>query len=174
VGISVVNALSEKLIVEVIKDRVCYSQSFSQGIPLDKLKKMGEKNTKSGTKIIFSPDKTIFDGNQLFDPEKIYELAKSKAYLFSGVTINWSAPNISDYHLTKIPAADRFHFENGLMDLVKSNTAIDYNITDDYFVGKADFREKFDLKEKGSIQWCACFNTYKPVIKSFCNTIPTS
>ena len=41
-------------------------------------------------------------------------------------------------------------------------------------MGDADFKEKFDPKEKGSIKWCACFNTYNPSIKSFCNTIPTS
>ena len=174
VGISVVNALSEKLTVEVIKNRVCYSQSFSKGMPLGKLLKIGEKRIKSGTKITFSPDKTIFSGNKFFNPEKIYELAKSKAYLFSGVTIDWKAPNIGENNINKISTFERFHFENGLMDLVRSNTAVEYNITNDYFIGEADFKEKFDPKEKGSIHWCACFNTYNPVIKSFCNTIPTS
>ncbi len=174
VGISVVNALSERLTVEVVKNRACYSQSFSKGVPLDKLKKIGDKAIKSGTKITFSPDRTIFISNKLFNPEKIYELAKSKAYLFSGVTIDWKAPHINDDQLTKIPTAERFHFENGLMDLVKANTALEYNITNDYFVGSADFKEKFDPREKGSIQWCACFNTYTPTRKSFCNTIPTS
>ena len=174
VGISVVNALSEKLTVEVVKNRACYSQSFSKGVPLDKLKKIGEKAIKSGTKITFSPDRTIFSSNKFFNPEKIYELAKSKAYLFSGVTIDWKAPNINENQLKKIPTAERFHFENGLMDLVKANTALEYNITNDYFTGSADFKEKFDPREKGSIQWCACFNTYNPTSKSFCNTIPTS
>ncbi len=174
VGISVVNALSEKLTVEVVKNRVCYSQSFSKGMPVGKLLKVGEKKIKSGTKITFSPDKTVFSGNKFFNPEKIYELAKSKAYLFSGVTIDWKAPNIGENNLNKIPKSERFHFENGLMDLVRSNTAVEYNITNDYFVGEVDFKEKFDLDEKGSIHWCACFNSYNPVIKSFCNTIPTS
>ena len=174
VGISVVNALSENLTVEVVKNRVCYSQSFSEGIPLNKLKKVGDRRFKSGTKITFSPDRKIFSSNKLFDPEKIYELAKSKAYLFSGVTIDWKATNIKDHQLNKIPTEERFHFEDGLMDLVKSNIETEYNITKDYFVGEADFKEKFDPKEKGSIQWCACFNTYNPMMKSFCNTIPTS
>ena len=127
-------------------------------------KRLGEKKVKSGTKITFSPDRVIFSSNQFFDPEKIYELAKSKAYLFSGVTINWKAPNIEDKQLNKIPTADSFHFVNGLLDLIKSSTATEYNITNDYFMGEADFKEKFDSKEKGSIQWCACFNTYHPVI----------
>ena len=174
VGISVVNALSEKLTVEVVKNKVCFSQSFSKGIPLDKLKKVGDKKIKSGTKITFSPDKTIFGSNHFFNPEKIYELAKSKAYLFSGVTIDWKATNIIGNQLNKVPAAERFHFENGLMDLVKANTEVEYNITNDYFLGDADFKEKFDPKEKGSIKWCSCFNTYNPAIKSFCNTIPTN
>ena len=170
VGISVVNALSEKLTVEVIKNKICYSQSFSKGIPLDKIKKVSENKIKSGTKIIFSPDKTIFSSNKSFNAMTVYELAKSKAYLFSGVTIDWKAPNIGDNNLHKIPSAEKFHFENGLMDLVNSNTALEFNITNDYFMGDADFKEKFDPKEKGSIKWCACFNTYNPAIKSFCNT----
>ena len=174
VGVSVVNALSEKLTVEVVRNKVCYSQSFSKGIPLDKLKKIGEKKVNSGTKITFSPDRTIFNSDQFFSAEKIYELAKSKAYLFSGVTIDWKAPNLASNHSNKIPTAERFHFENGLVDLVKSSTELEYNITNDYFVGESGFKEKFDPKEKGSIQWCACFNTYNPIIKSFCNTIPTS
>ncbi len=174
VGISVVNALSEMLTVEVVKNRVCYSQSFSKGMPLGKLVKIGEKRIKSGTKITFSPDKKIFSGNNFFNPEKIYELAKSKAYLFSGVTIDWKATNIGESNVNKLPTSERFHFENGLTDLVRSNTAVEYNITNDYFVGEVDFKEKFDPNEKGSIHWCACFNTYNTVIKSFCNTIPTS
>ena len=174
VGISVVNALSEKLTVEVTKNKVCYSQSFSKGIPLDKIKKVGKSKIKSGTKIIFSPDKAVFSSNKFFNAKTIYELAKSKAYLFSGVTIDWKAPNLRDSDLNQMPMAERFHFENGLMDLVNSNTSDKFNITNDYFMGDADFKEKFDPKEKGSIKWCACFNTYNPVIKSFCNTIPTS
>ena len=174
VGISVVNALSEKLTVEVVKNNACYSQSFSKGMPLEKLKKIGKSKIRSGTKITFSPDSTIFSVSKFFNPEKIYDLAKSKAYLFSGVTIDWRAPNIKQSQLNKIPTAETFHFKNGLIDLVKSNTVLEYNITNDYFVGNADFKEKFDPEEKGSIQWCACFNTHNPVIKSFCNTIPTS
>ena len=71
VGISVVNALSEKLTVEVVKDSVCYSQSFSKGYPLDKLRKIGANKIKSGTKVTFSPDNTIFKDGQFFNPEKI-------------------------------------------------------------------------------------------------------
>ena len=71
VGVSVVNALSEKLTVEVVRNKVCYSQSFSKGIPLDKLKKIGEKKVNSGTKITFSPDRTIFNSDQFFSAEKV-------------------------------------------------------------------------------------------------------
>ena len=48
-------------------------------------------------------DKTIFKGNKFFNPEKIYELAKSKAYLFSGVTIDWKAPKIGENNLNNVP-----------------------------------------------------------------------
>ena len=78
-NLEVANALSENLTVEVVKNKVCYSQSFSEGIPLNKLKKVGEKKFKSGTKITFSPDRKIFTSDNFFDPEKVFELAKSKA-----------------------------------------------------------------------------------------------
>ena len=71
VGISVVNALSEKLTVEVTKNKVCYSQSFSKGIPLDKIKKVGKSKIKSVTKIIFSPDKAIFSSNKFFNAKTV-------------------------------------------------------------------------------------------------------
>ena len=174
VGISVVNALSEKLTVEVIKNKECYSQNFSRGIPLDNLIKTGKKNLKSGTKITFTPDKKIFGSELVFSAEKIYELAKSKAYLFSGVTINWKANTFADTKSQNIPSTERFYFQNGLTDHVKSNTLPEYNISNDFFVDKVTFKESFDPKEKGSIEWSACFNTNNPTVKSFCNTIPTN
>ena len=91
----------------MIKNRVCYSQSFSKGIPLDKIKRASKKSIKSGTKIIFSPDKTVFSSNKFFNAKTIYELAKSKAYLFSGVASDWKAPNITDHDLSQIPTAER-------------------------------------------------------------------
>ena len=101
-------------------------------------------------------------------------MAKSKAYLFSGVTIDWKANTFADTKLQNIPSTERFYFQNGLTDHVKSNTLPEYNISNDYFVDKVTFKESFDPKEKGSIEWSACFNTNNPTVKSFCNTIPTN
>ena len=80
VGISVVNALSSELKVEIYKNKNIYSQDFSKGLAINKLKKIDNSSIKSGTKITFSPDKKIFSDNCYFNPKKIYELAKSKAF----------------------------------------------------------------------------------------------
>ena len=89
VGISVVNALSEKLIVEVYKKGDLYTQEYSRGIPLTKLEKSTVLKKLKGTKITFVPDSEIFGSSLKLNPKKIYNLAKSKAYLYKGVKINW-------------------------------------------------------------------------------------
>jgi len=173
VGISVVNALSSELNVEIYKNKDVYSQDFSEGIPVNKIKKSGKSKIKSGTKITFSPDKKIFSDNCCFNPEKIYELVKSKAFLYSGVIINWKI----DEHLTQnhpeVPTSETFQFKNGLKDLIQANISDSYNITDDFFFGKVQFKEKFGEDNIGSVEWCAVFNSFDPFVKSYCNTIPT-
>jgi len=84
VGVSVVNALSDELVVEVARDRKSWTQSFSRGKPRTKLKATGPAPNRRGTTVIFHPDPEIF-GKQLFSPERLYRMARSKAYLFRGV-----------------------------------------------------------------------------------------
>jgi len=88
VGISVVNALSEKLNVEVYRDGFVYSQDYSKGHALTKLEKKEASKKSRGTKITFIPDPEIF-GGITFKPKKVYDLAKSKAYLYKGFEIHW-------------------------------------------------------------------------------------
>ena len=63
VGASVVNALSDQLVVEVIRDKKIYRQEYSKGLPKTKLLKISETNKTNGTKILFRPDKEIFGEN---------------------------------------------------------------------------------------------------------------
>ena len=67
VGASVVNALSDSLIVEVTRNKEIYEQSFSRGIPLNPIKKIGEASNKKGTSIRFHPDPDIFNNHRFFD-----------------------------------------------------------------------------------------------------------
>ena len=90
VGVSVVNALSDELEVEVARGRQLYRQRFSRGIPQGGLEALGEVHNRRGTRIRFHPDPDIFGKAAAFEPARLYRMARSKAYLFGGVEIRWS------------------------------------------------------------------------------------
>lgn len=83
VGISVVNALSDDMEVEVARERKLYRQRFSRGIPQSGLEDLGDVYNRRGTRVRFHPDFEIFGEKVAFDPEKIYQMARSKAYLLA-------------------------------------------------------------------------------------------
>src|SRR5690554_1703527 len=89
VGISVVNALSDMLEVEVARGRKLYRQRFSRGLPQGPLEAVGDVLNRRGTKVRFHPDPQIFGKNVRFDPARLMRMARSKAYLFGGVEIRW-------------------------------------------------------------------------------------
>src|SRR3546814_5297479 len=95
VGISVVNALSDRLDVEVVIDQQLYTQSYSRGTPTTRLVKQGHVHNRRGTKITFHPDAEIFGKGATFRPSRLHRMARSKAYLFGGVQIRWHcAPSL--------------------------------------------------------------------------------
>src|SRR5689334_844274 len=95
VGVSVVNALSEKLVVEVARSQQLYRQTFQRGKPKGGLEKLGRIANKRGTSIRFKPDPQIFGEKAKFDPQRLFKMARAKAYLFGGVEIRWScAPEL--------------------------------------------------------------------------------
>ncbi len=89
VGVSVVNALSEKLEVEVVRGQTLYRQAFERGKPTSPLTTVGRAPNRRGTKVRFLPDPEIFGENARFDPARVFRMARSKAYLFGGVEIRW-------------------------------------------------------------------------------------
>ena len=89
VGMSVVNALSADLIVEVARDRVLWRQNYAQGVAKSKLENVGTVPNRRGTLIRFLPDPEIFGDRLKFSPSRLYRMARSKAYLFKGVKIRW-------------------------------------------------------------------------------------
>ena len=89
VGVSVVNALSEKLEVDVAIDQRHYRQEFSRGAPLGPLQKLGKVQNKRGTKVRFKPDPQIFGADAHWKPSRLFRMSRSKAYLFGGVEIRW-------------------------------------------------------------------------------------
>ena len=168
VGISVVNALSESLEVEVYRDKKAYHQMYSRGDVNSKLKLVNKKTNKRGTKITFKPDVEIFGNDNLFDTQKLYEFSKSKAYLFAGVEIRWSCSE----ELSKksnVPSKDVFNFSNGLIDLINSETDEKLSIMKDIFSGKKD-KDKSNISFEWAINWSLSSKTF---LNSYCNTVPT-
>ena len=168
VGVSVVNALSEKLTVEVIRDAKIWQQIYSRGKPLTALDNVGIIKNRKGTKITFVPDKDIF-GDIKFKPKDIYNLSRSKAYLFRGVEIRWKCDKELLVNLTDIPSEDTFHFPNGFVDFIKDNVNPDATVLKEPFNGVVQFD---DNAEK--IEWAINWLEYgEGFFRSYCNTIPT-
>ncbi|MBU1490384.1 MAG: DNA topoisomerase IV subunit B, partial [Gammaproteobacteria bacterium] len=78
VGVSVVNALSDLLEVEVARNRKLYRQRFSRGVPIGGLEELGDVHNRRGTRVRFHPDPQIFGDHAKFDPGRIFRMARSK------------------------------------------------------------------------------------------------
>src|SRR5207237_10622152 len=81
VGVSVVNALSERLEVEVARGQELFRQVFERGKPKSKLEKLGRAPNRRGTKVWFKPDPQIFGSNAAFKQQRIFKMERSIAYL---------------------------------------------------------------------------------------------
>ncbi|MBN8840050.1 MAG: DNA topoisomerase IV subunit B [Sphingomonadales bacterium] len=167
VGVSVVNALSSDTVVEVARDRQLYRQSFSRGQTLTPLETVGAAPNRRGTSVAFTPDEEIFVSELHFKPERLYRLARSKAYLFAGVEIRWKcAPElISD----DTPAEAVFQFPGGLADHLREQLGGRECATADFFAGTQEFPG-----EQGRVEWAVAWPLWSDGSYSwYCNTIPT-
>ena len=171
VGVSVVNALSDELVVEVARDRQSWTQSFSRGKPVSKLKSAGPAPNRRGTTVTFHPDPEIF-GKQLFAPERLYRMARSKSYLFRGVEIRWKC----DKSLLKgaaIPEEESFHFAGGLKDYLISEIGDRPTVVPQPFAGEA--KSETNGTAGGKVEWAVWWpNDEEGFVRSYCNTVPTS
>ncbi len=168
VGISVVNALSEILDVEVYRDKKTYHQTYSRGNATSKLKDIKKKTNRKGTKIKFKPDEKIFGKDNIFNSNRIYDFSKSKAYLFAGVEIRW----FCDQEIAKnenIPEKDIFKFSNGLIDLVNSEVDENVSLMQEIFSGIKE-KDKNNISCEWAINWSLGNKTF---LNSYCNTVPT-
>lgn len=166
VGSSVVNALSDHLRVEVARNRELYAMEFSRGVPQGKLAMIGAAPNRRGTAVTFHPDPDIFGSLQL-KPARLFKMARSKAYLFSGVEIRWKTA-ISD---GETPTTATFHFPGGLADYLNEVMAGATTYADAPFAGSVSF-EKF--KVPGKVEWAINWTPARDgFIQSYCNTVPT-
>ncbi len=168
VGISVVNALSEELVVEVARSRKLYRQIFRRGHPHGSLELVGDTHNRRGTLVRFKPDEQIFGKGAKFQPARLLKMARSKAYLFGGVEIRWHcAPELlSDKDET--PAEAVFHFPGGLRDFLEERLTKERRVVDEVFAGRTDKTGKH-----GSVEWAVSWFAGDGFISSYCNTVPT-
>ncbi len=169
VGVSVVNALSEVLEVEVARGQKLYRQTFQRGLPDGPLKKVGAVKNRRGTKIRFKPDDQIFKGSANFTPSRLMKMARSKAYLFGGVEIRWSCDESLIGPKDDTPTTAVFHFPGGLRDFLESRIKNNVHVTKEIFAGK------FERKGgHGSLEWAISWlGDADGFINSYCNTVPT-
>jgi topoisomerase-4 subunit B len=169
VGVSVVNALSEKLEVEVARSQTLYRQTFERGKPISTLTVVGKAPNRRGTKVRFLPDPQIFGAHARFDPARVFKMARSKAYLFGGVEIRWRcAPSLIGDG-AKVPAEATFHFPGGLRDYLAADIEGEALVADQAFTGRVDKTGK-----NGSVEWAVAWLAGADgFVHSYCNTIPT-
>ena len=167
VGSSVVNALSDHLRVEVARNKELFAMEFSRGMPQGPLEKIGAAPNRRGTSVTFHPDADIF-GDLKFKPSRLFAMVRSKAYLFSGVTIRWKS-HIPDGDM---PMEASFHFPGGLADYLNERLGTATTYSERPFAGGVDFNDKFGVPGKvdWAINWTPSMDGF---IQSYCNTIPT-
>jgi topoisomerase IV subunit B len=168
VGVSVVNALSDDLEVEVARGRQLYRQRFSRGAPQGPLESLGEIHNRRGTKVRFHPDPQIFGAGAHFEPARIYRMARSKAYLFGGVEIRWSCAASLLKDKDETPEKAVFHFPGGLKDFLQGSLDGEFQVTREIFAGKGDKQSGH-----GSVEWAVTWYGGDGFLNSYCNTIPT-
>ncbi|TPI23297.1 DNA topoisomerase IV subunit B [Mesorhizobium sp. B4-1-1] len=168
VGVSVVNALSDHLEVEVARGRQLYRQRFSRGVPVSGLEHLGEVHNRRGTRTRFHPDEQIFGKGAAFEPARLYRMTRSKAYLFGGVEIRWTCDPSLIKEKDQTPAKAEFHFPGGLKDYLKATLGDEFQVTREVFAGKSD-------KQGGhaSLEWAVTWFGGDGFLNSYCNTIPT-
>ncbi|MFT3724995.1 MAG: DNA topoisomerase IV subunit B [Hyphomonadaceae bacterium] len=172
VGASVVNALSDKMEVEVARDRKLYRQTYSRGKPTSKLSPVGAAPNRRGTQISFHPDPEIFGDKLHFRPARLFAMARSKAYLSRAAEIRWSCDPKLLKDDDKTPAEATLHYPNGLADMMKLESEGATLVLPEAFTGRVE------VNGGGAVEWAVVwsangFGEADGFSRSYCNTIPT-
>jgi topoisomerase IV subunit B len=169
VGVSVANALSERMEVEVARGQKLYRMAFERGKPKTKLQDAGKAPNRRGTKIRFRPDPEIFGAKARFRPERVFKMTRSKAYLFGGVEIRWSCAKELLRGVEDVPEEATFHFADGLKDYLSETLAGATLVHPNIFAGSAG-----KTGTHGAAQWAVAWTADADgFLNSYCNTIPT-
>jgi topoisomerase-4 subunit B len=167
VGVSVVNALSDDLIVEVARDQVLYRQTYSRGKPTSPVTRIGPVSNRRGVTTRFHPDPEIFGGKAEFSAQRLFKMTRAKAYLFGGVELRWSCDEslASD----EVPPRATFHFPGGLKDFMAARIEGEPRIVDEIFSGQSG-----KPGSHGTCEWAIAWTLGDSFLNSYCNTVPTA
>jgi topoisomerase-4 subunit B len=169
VGVSVANALSERMEVEVARGQKLYRMAFERGKPKSKLQDAGKAPNRRGTKVRFRPDPQIFGAKAHFEAERVFKMTRSKAYLFGGVEIRWSCAKELLRGVADVPEKANFHFADGLRDYLSETLSGATLVHPDIFTGSAG-----KTGAHGAAQWAVAWTADADgFLNSYCNTIPT-
>ena len=159
VGSSVVNALSTKLIAEVVRESQLYHIEFAQGVTQGTLQKLGKTDRPTGTTITFYPDPTIFKEGTDFDYKWVVDYLRHQAYLTKGVYVSVEDERTGE--------RESFYFEGGIQSYVKH-----LNIGKDVFSENVFYIEK--QIEDSIIEVAVQYNdTFVEIVKPFANNVLT-
>jgi DNA gyrase subunit B len=118
VGVSCVNALSEELQLEIWRDGFTWEQTYSKGEPTSKLKKTGAVKAKTGTKVRFLPDRSIFTGNVEYNYDTLAQRLRELAFLNKGLLITLTDERITDSKTGEAKVAE-FKYTGGIAEFIK-------------------------------------------------------
>ena len=169
VGVSVANALSETMEVEVARGQKLYRQTYTRGKPDRPVKSLGAVKNRRGTRVRFRPDPKIFGKGAAFRPARLFRMARSKAYLFRGVEIRWSCAKVALAGDSDTPESAVFHFPGGLKDFLEDRIEGQTKVVNDIFADRID-----RTNGHGSVEWAiAWIASDDGFLSSYCNTVPT-
>src|SRR5438477_1029623 len=117
VGVSCVNALSEELDLEIVRDGFTWEQTYSKGEPTSKLKKTGAAKVKTGTKVRFLPDKSIFTATE-YNYDTLAQRLRELAFLNKGLLITLTDERTTDAK-TGEPKHTDFKYNGGIAEFIK-------------------------------------------------------
>ena len=168
VGASVVNALSEWMVVDVARNKTLYRQKFARGLPVSALEEVGSVANRRGTEVTFMPDHEIFGADRSFRPETLFRMMRSKAYLFAGVNIRWKCDPALIGDSSTVPAEATISYPGGLADFLNDTTSGKSLLISAPF---ANMVENSGEKVEYAITW---FGPGEDgFVQSYCNTVPT-
>ncbi|NJK39364.1 MAG: DNA topoisomerase (ATP-hydrolyzing) subunit B [Oscillatoriales cyanobacterium RM2_1_1] len=167
VGISVVNALSEWLEVEVCRNQKCYSQRYERGAAKTELSEQSLPEPRTGTSVCFMPDNTIFTTGIEFEYTTIANRLRELAYLNAGVKIT-----ITDHRLELLkrdqPKVETYCYEGGIKEYIAYMNREKQPLHQDIIYVSG---ERSDVQIEVSLQWCV--DSYSENILGFANNIRT-